>query len=357
MTREALLRRLRHLAITLALTLPPSICFGAVLNGEISLESARRAVLSALLIATPMLVFEYLFVNGPAGAGFRRWPFTLFVLARLAVWSGLIFAAMLIAHFTLWDGTAHTIFGPDWWWTVAFAFAISLTTVAIASVDRLLGRGVLANFVAGRYHHPREERRAVLFIDLEGSTAAAERIGPVRFMELLDRFVTDVDAAAEGSGGHIHRYVGDEVILTWRLDRDADVTAAVRTVTRLAARIGAAAPRYQADFGAVPRFRAALHAGPVVTGEIGDSKRDIVVLGDTMNTTARIEQVCRDVGKTFLASAEAMAGVRLPDTLTAVPLPPVRLRGKAEPVSLVSIEPAGAVRPLTDARRTAKKSA
>ena len=68
--------------------------------------------------------------------------------------------------------------------------------------------------MTGRYSRPRVEERVFLFVDLEGSTFAAERLGPQRFLSLLDTIAFDMaDAVLEG-GGTIHRYVGDELIVT-----------------------------------------------------------------------------------------------------------------------------------------------
>ncbi|HET9315335.1 MAG TPA: adenylate/guanylate cyclase domain-containing protein, partial [Vicinamibacteria bacterium] len=67
-----------------------------------------------------------------------------------------------------------------------------------------------------------------------------------------------------------------------------------------------AAPEFERGFGAVPRLRAALHAGPVVAGEVGGSRRAIVYHGDVMNTTSRIEHATRDLERQFLASGDAL---------------------------------------------------
>ena len=46
---------------------------------------------------------------------------------------------------------------------------------------------------------------------------------------------------------------------------------------------------------------------------MGDSKLEIVLLGDTVNTAARIEQCCREFDRDFLVSAETLALIDLPD--------------------------------------------
>lgn len=87
----------------------------------------------------------------------------------------------------------------------------------------------------------------------------------------------------------------------------------------------------------MPTFRAALHAGPVVVGEMGDNKLEIVLLGDTVNTTARIEQSCRELNRSFLASEEALSLMFLPSGIESEAMPPVAMKGKSRQVKLFAI--------------------
>ncbi len=64
-----------------------------------------------------------------------------------------------------------------------------------------------------------------------------------------------------------------------------------------------APPAYRARFGEAPAFRAAIHAGPVVFGELGAAKKEIALIGDAMNTAARILEAARDSGASVLISA------------------------------------------------------
>jgi hypothetical protein len=98
--------------------------------------------------------------------------------------------------------------------------------------------------------------------------------------------------------------------------------------------LAAGSESWRRDFGAVPRMRGALHAGEVLCGEIGDLKREITVIGDTLNTAARIADEARKHDGLMLASAEALAGAALPAGVTRVDLGAVALRGNAEPVAL-----------------------
>src|SRR5476649_2984519 len=79
----------------------------------------------------------------------------------------------------------------------------------------LLGWGTLKHLLTGRYVQPRREQKTFLLIDMKDSTGLAERLGPIRFHQLLNDFFRDISHAALECEGEIHKYVGDEAILTW----------------------------------------------------------------------------------------------------------------------------------------------
>jgi len=82
------------------------------------------------------------------------------------------------------------------------------------------------------------------------------------------------------------------------------------------------------SFGTVPKLRAAIHAGEVVAGEIGASRRAIVFHGDVMNTTSRIENLTRTLGHPFLVSEDAIVRMQGADAYALRDLGPQSLRGR-----------------------------
>jgi adenylate cyclase len=85
------------------------------------------------------------------------------------------------------------------WWPiqcpdVLFSVAAILAIRFVDDINHLLGQNVLLNFITGRYHRPRLEQRVFLFIDIEGSTALAERLGELAFHRLVGCFVLDIAA-------------------------------------------------------------------------------------------------------------------------------------------------------------------
>ena len=220
---------------------------------------------------------------------------------------------------------------------VLFSLAASFVVVFLLDVNRLLGQNVLFNFVTGRYYRPRLEERILLFIDMEGSTGLAERLGPLAFHRLLNRFVFDLTEPIVSARGEIYSYVGDELIATWKL---ADGVAEARCVAACFAaldELARRAPDYVREFGAAVNFRAGLHCGPLVTGEMGSVKKEIVFLGDTVNTAARIQDFCRETGDRVLASADLIDRLELPPGVAKRSLGDLRLRGKGADLALYAL--------------------
>jgi adenylate cyclase len=233
-----------------------------------------------------------------------------------------------------------------------FSFAAAFVFTFIYDVNRLLGQNVLLNFVAGRYHRPRVEMRVFLFVDMEGSTGFAERLGPLAFHRLLNRFVIDLTEPIVAARGEIHSYVGDELIATWKLDEGVAHAHCVAACFSAMDRLARLAPDYRREFGAAVNFRAGMHCGPVVTGEMGSVKKEIVFLGDTVNTTARIQEMCRQTGDRVLASADLIDRLELPHDVAKRSLGGMGLRGKKNDVALYALtRPTEPVRFATRAER------
>ena len=138
-------------------------------------------------------------------------------------------------------------------------------------------------------------------------------------------------------GAEIYQYIGDEVVLTWPRDvglRDANC---VRVFIEIMAEIHSKREEYLATYGHVPEFKAGLHFGEVISAEIGDIKREIVYNGDVLNTTARIQSKCNELGFRLLASEVLVDALDIPEFIEYSPLGGVSLRGKSSPTPLVGL--------------------
>jgi adenylate cyclase len=160
-------------------------------------------------------------------------------------------------------------------------------------------------------------------------------------MRFLDRMIHAATEPIVEAGGEIYRYVGDEIIVTWPVRRgDADPRS-LACPFAIEEAIARERESWQREYGIVPAFRAALHAGPLVVSELGDVKREIVLLGDVMNTASRILDICRDIGRDVLVSADALAAAALPPQLRMDGIGRPELRGKASGIELFALARGG----------------
>jgi adenylate cyclase len=292
-----------------------------------------RGAMTGAVIGSILTSFDALVLNGPLGAPLRRAPFAAHVAVKTVIYLGVILFGLTLGG-SLFPAPGENGIQSD---DVLFSLAAAFVFAFIVDVNTLLGQNVLINFITGRYYAPRLESRVFLFLDMEGSTGLAERLGPLAFHRLLNRFVLDLTQPIVAARGEIHRYIGDELIATWKLEEGiADgrcVAACFAAIDQLARR----AQDYRREFGAAVTVRAGLHCGPVVTGEMGSVKREIVFLGDTVNTAARIQDLCRETGDRVLASADLIDRLELPSGIAKRSLGDLRLRGKGADLALYAL--------------------
>jgi len=217
--------------------------------------------------------------------------------------------------------------------------ALAAVFVTGVHVVRLIGAGQFVSIMVGRYRRPVEEWRIFLFVDVKGATRLAERLGPVAVATLLARFFHDVDEIITDHGGEVHAYVGDAIIVTWRLRSGVADAACVDCVFAMRDRMDHLAESYRREFGTVPEFRAALHCGLVVVSEIGLSKEQVTYFGDTVNVAARLESYAKQSNHDVVMSGDLHDRLGPVQTVAIEDLGPVSLRGRARPVHLYALEP------------------
>ena len=307
-----------------------------VLTSQASMMSAIQGLVDAVIIT--LLVGGYLlFVRGEA---LRAW------FLRLGFWTDLVLNTAIVVFLFLFGRglgqvivkrsparflasltDAHLVYALSFFAILAFAVQF------VFQMNRMIGMNTLRYFAAGVYRQPREEERIFLFVDLEGSTLLAERLGSARYFELLRRFVNDLTGPVLETGGEIYQYAGDEVVITWPLAAGVRGASCVRCFFDLGAVVARDAASYERDFGVVPRFRGGLHGGRVTAGELGDLRQQIVFVGDILNTAARLEEYAKRTSRDLVISGELLERLTLPSGVGAVRCGELALRGKESTVT------------------------
>jgi adenylate cyclase len=189
-----------------------------------------------------------------------------------------------------------------------------------------------------------EERvLAVMFVDLRGFTAFAQKRLPYDVVFILNRYFRTVGLAVERAGGRVDKFIGDGVMALFGLEADAaqaarQALAAARGVATALDELNAALP---GELEAPLRIGIGLHAGPAIVGELGHGRAvGLTAIGDTVNTASRLEALSKDFGAQLVVS-EALLD------LAGEPGPSgerreVSVRGRDEPLAVrvvVRIEP------------------
>jgi adenylate cyclase len=224
---------------------------------------------------------------------------------------------------------------------IMVAFLLMAAFILVLQLSRLVGERTLRDIVRGRYHRPRTEERFFLFVDLAGSTPLAERIGPAAVHRFLSWVFWIASTPVDDHGGEVYQYVGDEMVITWTVSEGRARARPLACFFAIEQALEQAAPAFERDFGVMPRLRAALHAGPVIAGEVGESRRAIVFHGDVMNTASRLEGATRDLERQFLVSGDALERLEDLEGYAVEDLGLQRLRGRdaAVPVYAVTATP------------------
>src|SRR3954470_12267080 len=174
---------------------------------------------------------------------------------------------------------------------------------------------------------PPEERRqvTVLFADLSGYTAFAERMDPEDVKSLVDRALRRLGQEVERYGGTVDKYIGDNVMALFGapLAHEDDEERAVRAA--LGMQEAMTEVNEQLPEGVTFALRVGLNTGEVLAGAVGSA---YTVTGDTVNVASRLQTAASPgtvtVGeRTMRATSEA---IRYDE------LEPLTLKGKSEPV-------------------------
>ncbi|WIM12182.1 adenylate/guanylate cyclase domain-containing protein [Enhydrobacter sp.] len=226
-----------------------------------------------------------------------------------------------------------------------FALAVKATTA------RWIGQGLLASYLgidpAARVFAGTVQRGEVLgveavlfYADLRDFTGFADRLPPRELIGLLDECFECMVRPLTRHGGEVLKFLGDGLLAifsTERRRRDETCALALTAASEAldlmdllaAKRVGAGQP--------TPSLDIALHVGEVLYGNVGaDARLDFTVIGPAVNEAARIELLCKELGRNLLVSqAFAAAAGRSRDHLAS--LGRHRLRGVSEETELFTL--------------------
>lgn len=332
----------------------PTSIGGGLMSGPEIVANTVQTVLAGypLEAGSPVLRWVLLLLGGlvaPLAAALVRPARRLTV----AVVAGLVAAAVLIAGtFLLFRaGVVTPLAAP--------LVAVGLGTAGAAAVayrhevrgrrrlrrtfERFVAPDVAAQLLSDRGDGDaalpsRSLPATMVFCDLRGFTALADRTDPERTVVLLNRYLTMVSDAVLEHGGTVVSFQGDGVLAAFGVPVPADdhPTRAWRAVRAIVDDGLPELSRWAQEQGYVEaeglRVGIGMHTGLVVSGLVGSERRvEYAAVGATTNVAARLQGLGREhPGQVFLSRETAAAII---DPLPPLhELGPVTLRGRAVPI-------------------------
>ena len=319
-------------------------------NNYIFERSVFTTPLSALITGILIGVLEIVY--------FRRWlikkSFTKKILYKSLIYIVIILAFLTITLIVTSNNIPAAIISKKFWFSaLAFLTDYSMLSVMLyiasiivvtqfyTEVSESMGPGVLSNFFMGKYHSPIEEERVFMFLDMKSSTEIAEKLGHVKYFEMLKEYFSDLSGPVIDYAGEIYQYAGDEIIVSWKLKSGLENNNCIRCFFAMKASINGQAEKYNGRFGLLPQFKAGFHYGKVTTGEIGVFKKEIIFTGDVLNTTARIQGLCNQFNVDVLVSGDLAKRLDLNSLYQTKSLGENKLRGRGEAIELFTLVETG----------------
>ena len=184
-------------------------------------------------------------------------------------------------------------------------------------------------------HQAIEQRRlvTVLFADLVGSTALAEKLDPEDLRDALNNYFKRWNLCIETQSGQVEKFIGDAVMAVFGLitTHEDDTENAIRAALVMREELASLNEEFQRLYGVELAMRVAIHTGQVVVSTLDERKgQDFVVVGDAVNLTSRLQSIAPSGG--ILISHEAYRHVR--GIFDVTPLEAVQVKGISQPVQI-----------------------
>jgi len=189
----------------------------------------------------------------------------------------------------------------------------------------------------------------VLFTDLKGFTTISEKMEPQLLLDWLNNYMESMATEQMRFGGVIDKYIGDAVMAVFGVPFSGtlqqDIEKNARSAVECALAMGAALDKLNIDWQEknlpVIGMRVGISTGPLVAGSLGSAQRmDYTVIGDTVNTAARLESFDKNL------AAEIPCRILISETTLKLlhgrfltePVGEVSLKGKEEKITIYLVK-------------------
>ena len=204
-------------------------------------------------------------------------------------------------------------------------------------------------FLEGNRLRPSRLTATVLFTDLKGFSTTSEKMDPATLLEWMNRYMDAVARHVDAHDGMVNKFIGDAIMAVFGapipsvgeegIDRDAD--NAVQCALAMEKTLIALNEQWRIEGLPTTEMRVGIYTGALVAGSLGTTERmEFTVLGDTVNTAARLESAGKEATGPGMPQSPCIILVgqttfeRLHGRYRTIPLGAMTLKGKADKISV-----------------------
>jgi len=176
------------------------------------------------------------------------------------------------------------------------------------------------------------------FSDVQGFTSISERLTPTQLVELLNEFLTEMTGVILDYEGTVDKFEGDAIIAFFGAPNTLEDHAlrACKACIDMQKKLVELRAKWKAEDRPQLRMRIGLNTGSAVVGNMGSQNRmDYTMMGDSVNTAARLESVNKIYGTYSIISESTYIPAK--DEIFARELDCVNVVGKGEPVGIYEV--------------------
>src|SRR3990172_5912662 len=177
----------------------------------------------------------------------------------------------------------------------------------------------------------------ILFADIRGFTALSEKRDPRQVVSILNSYFALLANIILKNKGTLDKYIGDGLLAFFGapIAREEHAEMAVNSAIEMIPMLDVLNKELMLD---VPlRIGIGIHSGEAVVGNIGSTRKmEYTIIGDTVNTASRVEDLTKELQANILITEETFS--RLKARYNITPEKEITLRGKTQPIKLYRIE-------------------
>jgi adenylate cyclase len=177
----------------------------------------------------------------------------------------------------------------------------------------------------------------ILFADIRGFTRISEHAPPEKIVSLLNRYFSAMTEIIFAHGGTLDKYLGDGLMALFGAPTATpdDASNALNAAVAMQRRLLGINRELQEEGLSEIGVGMGLHTGEVVVGYIGSDRRsEYTAIGDTVNTSSRLESNARG-GEILISDATAKAAR---SRYQLKPREPIMVKNRQQPVMLWEVD-------------------